>query len=135
MKRGLLLTALLSLALISCEEQKYFLLESDSSDCFEVTVIDALCAHAILKIEDHRFYHYGETTEMFTNSFLANLPCSGLQTEARSSDDKIFVKISSKPFPDEKNDCVQCLAMLTYDGEKQYYVKFVSKCRNPQVTD
>ncbi len=127
MKRLCVLLVFLIFVMASCDNKTVTPVEDSFSDCFEVSYVESLCASAILKIQDPIFFHYGENVKGNNNVFFAHLPCgTGSKSERGQESQKILVKISTVPF--SGNDCVQCTAVLSYGGTKQYFVKFVTEC-------
>ncbi len=127
MKRLYLLLVFLIFLMARCDNKTIALAEDTSIDCIEVSYIESLCASAILKIQDPKYFHYGENVKGYQNVFFAHLPCgTGAKSERGQESRKILVKISTLPF--SGNDCVQCTAVPSYDGTKQYFVKFVTEC-------
>ena len=103
--------------LLSCEE---ILLED--SKCLEVSLVDELCGHAVLKIENPAYYHLGETWNDNENVFYTFFDCEDME---KDKDGTFFVEI----LDDFKEaDCPVCLALIDYQGEKRHPVKILDVC-------
>ncbi|MEQ6165630.1 MULTISPECIES: hypothetical protein [unclassified Ekhidna] len=107
MKR-ITLIALLALCL-SCRESP-----NPEGLILEVSLVEAFCGQAILKIEDPVYYHLGESANGEENVFFTMLTCDDMDIQA---EDVFHVKLVGKYEP---GDCVVCLGLLAYDGDKRY---------------
>ena len=94
-----------------------------SDQCFEVSYVTGLCGQAVLKIENPVFFKLGETWNGHENVFYTVFDCS--VDEAELSKTSFFVRIKQNT---TDTDCIRCLALLDYQGSKQYLVDVVDDC-------
>ncbi|WP_424961113.1 hypothetical protein [Ekhidna sp.] len=106
--KSITLIALLALGL-SCRESPNL-----EGITLEVSLVEVFCDQAILKIEDPTYYHLGESANGEENVFYTMLTCDdmGIQMEG-----VFLVKLVAEYEP---GDCVVCLGLLAYDGDKRY---------------
>ncbi len=99
-----------SILLISCDDE----LIVDSTDCFEVKLIDQMCGNAILQIVDASFTGVDKTNwtdgdgTTFERVFSANLPCNANQEHFEKG--AVFqIRIVDQPIDET---CGRCAAIL-----------------------
>ena len=114
--KNILLSLLIAFLLVSCNE------EYPANGCLEVSVIDELCGHAVLKIENPLYYHLGETWNGHENVFYTFFDCEDMSKEKEGT---FFVELIEDY---QTGDCAVCLAMMDYQGDKKYPVKIVDVC-------
>lgn len=125
MKNALLLFATLFLLSASCHDEKV----SATKDCVPVKILRNICGTAVFQIQDSRFYHYGESTGGEENVFMGVMECTSTQstnTEVDKDEPEIFY---AELDPDNfQSDCIQCMAIVVYQGEKHYKVRLHQAC-------
>ncbi|NBP70813.1 MAG: hypothetical protein EBU52_18995 [Cytophagia bacterium] len=132
MKNALLLFAALFLLSASCHDEKL----STAKNCVPVKLLRSICGSAVFKIQDSRFYHYGESVGGEENVFMAMLECATVQptnTEAAQDEPEIFyAEIDPDNF---QSDCIQCMAIVNYQGEKQYKIRLHQVCNTTSTEE
>lgn len=102
-------------ALYACNEENPL-----PEGCIEVEVKDQLCGGAVLQIKDPKYYSLGESANGYENVFYTFFHCE----DPVSTGSTVFIKFTEN---NDKGVCARCLAIMAYDGEKNYNVR-VADC-------
>jgi hypothetical protein len=130
MKNALLLIAALFLLSASCHDEKL----SVAKNCVPVKLLRSICGSAVFQIQDSRFYHYGESTGGEENVFMAMMECTATQSTSTEADapEIFYAELDPDNF---QSDCIQCMAIVNYQGEKQYKVRLHQVCNTTSTEE
>lgn len=110
----ILAISLLMFAMLSCNDDEA---EPLNTSCIPVKYVDGICGTAILQIQDENFFTLGETANGFDHVFFTMLPCAA---DAEVLNGETFsISIINKS---DLGDCIQCLAAISYSGNKSYHI-------------
>lgn len=125
MKNALLLIVSLFLLSASCDDEKL----SAPKTCVPVKLMRSICGTAVFQIQDSRFYHYGESVGGEENVFAAALECALPDAvklgEQEPQQEIFFAELDPENF---NGNCASCLAMVNYEGQKNYRVRLHLDC-------